>query len=443
MNRCSFFEKNKACFEFVLERILLSMKNQLDKSQRDYIKQVELLDFPTFKVQRELSKCGYFKRNDMKTICDPEDPANPNKSLFQFENKYLKVTANKRIQYTIAEDKVLILLLHTFLKKNGNPSKKKSNVNVERKIPLQTFKFIELTVEDYEGYLEDGQIDKIKIQNERKKIKSIISNLTSIISIECNGKKLKLFENEWIRDNMFDQFIVVFSEDLTSFLLKQSKEISINYRPASLFSLGKLSYLIGSYFSQIIYMRCNIQQGRNKLTIRAILTYLDCVLPSEKEIKNQHGSFAGNIMQPVMQCFDELEDANIFAVAKSYSYDVESCSSKSNCINWMNAFVSITPLDTVDEYNYRLNNVCTKKSQKELIYDLKTQVEYFSNKKNVRQSDVDTFFSDLSSLLNIDCLTIRSVVTNIGDIVNKNGKTIKQQGNTIKEIGKNNIKSFI
>ena len=97
----------------------------------DDIKQVELLDFPTFEMQRHLSK-QYFKATDFEEVRDPEDPANPNKSLFVYEHNGFKVVATKRIQYTEMEDKVLILLLHNFLKQNNNSKKE----DIKKDIPL-------------------------------------------------------------------------------------------------------------------------------------------------------------------------------------------------------------------------------------------------------------------------------------------------------------------
>lgn len=229
----------------------------------DDIKQVELLDFPTFEMQRHLSK-QYFKATDFEEVRDPEDPANPNKSLFVYEHNGFKVVATKRIQYTEMEDKVLILLLHNFLKQNNNSKKE----DIKKDIPLNTLSFIKLTCDDYETYISEGALDVNKLQNERKKIKNIISNLTSIRFVEYEDKKISLFEKNWARNKTMDQYIVTFTNDLANFLSKKSKELSISFRPETIFKMKKMSYYVGSYFSHIIYIKKNIQLSRNKLTIK-------------------------------------------------------------------------------------------------------------------------------------------------------------------------------
>lgn len=100
----------------------MNKKNLLADVEND-IQQVDLVDFPTFEIQRELSKSGYFRTKDMNEIRNPDDPANPNCSLFEFSKGSLKIIADKRIQYTVCEDKALIVLLHNFISINGNPKK--------------------------------------------------------------------------------------------------------------------------------------------------------------------------------------------------------------------------------------------------------------------------------------------------------------------------------
>lgn len=150
----------------------------------DDIKQVELLDFPTFEMQRHLSK-QYFKATDFEEVRDPEDPANPNKSLFVYEHNGFKVVATKRIQYTEMEDKVLILLLHNFLKQNNNSKKE----DIKKDIPLNTLSFIKLTCDDYETYISEGALDVNKLQNERKKLKILFQILLQLDLLSMRIKK--------------------------------------------------------------------------------------------------------------------------------------------------------------------------------------------------------------------------------------------------------------
>lgn len=82
----------------------MNQKKLLADVEND-IQQIDLVDFPTFEIQRALSKSGYFRKKDMNEIRNPDDPANPNSSLFEFSKGFLKIIADKRIQYTISRIK--------------------------------------------------------------------------------------------------------------------------------------------------------------------------------------------------------------------------------------------------------------------------------------------------------------------------------------------------
>lgn len=282
------------------------------------IEQVTLFDFPTFKIQRELSKCGYFQKKDMKEVRNPDDPANPNNKLYKYENGSLKIISDKRIQFTVKEDKALILLLHNFIVTNGNPKKseKKGKEQIQKEIALDTLSFIQMTCDDMKGYVKNGRLEINKLKNERKKIKEILDNLVSIRLVELDGEKMTLFENGIKRNKLEDQFIVTFSDELVNLLSVQSKKVSISYRPITLFKLEKLPYLIGSYFSSYVYMKNNLQKDRNKLTVKSILNYLDSVIPSEECVYESRGSYARKIMDPVLNAFNDLEDNDIFNIAE-------------------------------------------------------------------------------------------------------------------------------
>lgn len=386
----------------------------------DDIKQVELLDFPTFEMQRHLSK-QYFKATDFEEVRDPEDPANPNKSLFVYEHNGFKVVATKRIQYTEMEDKVLILLLHNFLKQNNNSKKE----GIKKDIPLNTLSFIKLTCDDYETYISEGALDVNKLQNERKKIKNIISNLTSIRFVEYEDKKISLFEKNWARNKTMDQYVVTFTNDLANFLSKKSKELSISFRPETIFKMKKMSYYVGSYFSHIIYIKKNIQLSRNKLTIKSILEHLSCILPSEEEIKSRHGSFASSVIYPLLNSFDDLEDADIFDIERCWNFEKGDEYSKSNHIRWLSGSVKVIPLDTFDEFNRRARNENTKKSEKNEKEAIVRQMQAFASNEDLNSTKVKALLKSLSKHLGIDYITVKKAVTNSAKAMNDIGKVVK------------------
>lgn len=371
------------------------------------IEQVTLFDFPTFKIQRELSKCGYFQKKDMKEVRNPDDPANPNNKLYKYENGSLKIISDKRIQFTVKEDKVLILLLHNFIVTNGNPKKseKKGKEQIQKEIALDTLSFIQMTCDDIDAYVNDGQIEINKLKNERKKIKSILDNLTSIQSIEYDGEKMTLFENGIKRNKLEDQFIVTFSDELVNLLSVQSKNVSISYRPITLFKLEKLPYLIGSYFSSYIYMKNNLQKDRNKLTVKSILNYLDYVIPSEECVYESRGSYARKIMDPVLNAFNDLEDNDIFNIAEEIDIYRNQLHSKSDYVDWKHSSVIISPANTAVEYNRRYLAEKDSVKKKEMNKTLKEQAKAVASGTKLGEAEATLLLEKIdliSNLLKVD-----------------------------------------
>ena len=371
------------------------------------IEQVTLFDFPTFKIQRELSKCGYFQKKDMKEVRNPDDPANPNNKLYKYENGSLKIISDKRIQFTVKEDKALILLLHNFIVTNGNPKKseKKGKDHIKKEIALDTLSFIQMTCDDIDAYVNDGQIEINKLKNERKKIKSILDNLTSIQSIEYDGEKMTLFENGIKRNKLEDQFIVTFSDELVNLLSVQSKNVSISYRPITLFKLEKLPYLIGSYFSSYIYMKNNLQKDRNKLTVKSILNYLDYVIPSEECVYESRGSYARKIMDPVLNAFNDLEDNDIFNIAEEIDIYRNQLHSKSDYVDWKHSSIIISPANTAVEYNRRYLAEKDSVKKKEMNKTLKEQAKAVASGTKLGEAEATLLLEKIdliSNLLKVD-----------------------------------------
>lgn len=350
----------------------MNKKNLLADVEND-IQQVDLVDFPTFEIQRELSKSGYFRTKDMNEIRNPDDPANPNSSLFEFSKGSLKIIANKRIQYTYVEDKALIVLLHNFISINGNPKKTVKDKDIQNEIPLDTLSFIQMICDDIDAYVIDGQLEINKLKNERKKIKSILDNLTSIQSIEYDGEKIRLFEKEIKRNKLEDQFIVKFSDDLVKLLSIQTRKVSISYRPITLFKMKNLPYLVGSYFSSFVFMKKNMQNNRNKLTIKSVLKYLEYTLPSEEYVYTHQGSYINKIMKPVLEAFNELEDNDIFNVIEESDIDRNELQSNSEYVRWKKSSVTISPANTAVEYNRRYMHEQVVVKEKRLNMQLKKQ----------------------------------------------------------------------
>lgn len=348
----------------------MNPRNILADVEND-IQQVDLFEFPTFEIQRELSKSGYFRKVDMNEIRNPDDPANPNSSLFEFSKGRLKIIADKRIQYTVCEDKALIVLLHNFILVNGNP--KKTVKDIQNEIPLDTLIFIEMICDDIDAYVIDGQLEINKLKNERKKIKSILDNLTSIQSIEYDGEKIRLFEKVIKRNKLEDQFIVKFSDDLVKLLSIQTRKVSISYRPITLFKMKNLPYLVGSYFSSFVFMKKNMQNNRNKLTIKSILKYLECTLPTEEYVYKHQGSYINKIMNPVLEAFNELEDNDIFNVIEENDINRNELQSKSEYVRWKKSSVTISPANTAVEYNRRYTHEQVVVQDKRLNMQLKKQ----------------------------------------------------------------------
>ena len=350
----------------------MNQKKLLADVEND-IQQIDLVDFPTFEIQRALSKSGYFRKKDMNEIRNPDDPANPNSSLFEFSKGFLKIIADKRIQYTCIEDKALIVLLHNFISINGNPKKNVKDKDIQNEIPLDTLSFIQIICDDIDAYVNDGQIEINKLKNERKKIKSILDNLTSIQSIEYDGEKIRLFEKGIKRNKLEDQFIVKFSNDLVKLLSIQTRKVSISYRPITLFKMKNVPYLVGSYFSSFVFMKKNMQNNRNKLTIKSILKYLECALPTEEYVYKLQGSYINKIMNPVLEAFNELEDNDIFNVIEENDIDRNELQSKSEYVRWKNSSVTISPANTAVEYNRRYMHEQVVVQDKRLNMRLKKQ----------------------------------------------------------------------
>lgn len=350
----------------------MNQKKLLADVEND-IQQIDLVDFPTFEIQRAVSKSGYFRKKDMNEIRNPDDPANTNSSLFEYSKGFLKIIANKRIQYTCIEDKALIVLLHNFISINGNPKKNVKHKDIQNEIPLDTLSFIQMICDDIDAYVNDGQIEINKLKNERKKIKSILDNLTSIQSIEYDGEKIRLFEKGIKRNKLEDQFIVKFSNDLVKLLSIQTRKVSISYRPITLFKMKNVSYLVGSYFSSFVFMKKNMQNNRNKLTIKSILKYLECTLPTEEYVYKLQGSYINKIMNPVLEAFNELEDNDIFNVIEENDIDRNELQSKSEYVRWKNSSVTISPANTAVEYNRRYMHEQVVVQDKRLNMRLKKQ----------------------------------------------------------------------
>lgn len=262
-----------------------------------------------------------------------------------------------------------------------------------------------MTCDDIDAYVNDGQIEINKLKNERKKIKSILDNLTSIQSIEYDGEKMTLFENGIKRNKLEDQFIVTFSDELVNLLSVQSKKVSISYRPITLFKLEKLPYLIGSYFSSYIYMKNNLQKDRNKLTVKSILNYLDSVIPSEECVYESRGSYARKIMDPVLNAFNELEDNDIFNIAEEIDIYRNQLHSKSDYVDWKHSSVIISPANTAVEYNRRYFAEKESVKKKEMNKTLKEQAKAVASGTKLGEAEATLLLEKIdliSNLLKVD-----------------------------------------
>ena len=321
------------------------------KEKTDF-NQVKMISYPTFAVQRALSKT-FFKKNEMKEISDYTDPANTFKKNYSFKKGELNVVSNKRIQYTPEADKVLIYILSKFLKINGNHSKNDNTDFVKYKIPINVSEFALMTLDENDIKSIQAGEDKNKIKNLRKKIKTILNDLISIRYVEINNIKMTLFEDNVERKKLLDQFIVTFRKSLSDLLIKKSKHVSISYRPLSIFKLNGISYVLGSMFSSYIFMGKNIKNNRRTLMMSTIIANLDSLIPSEEKIRKMKSSYERKIMQPILSGLDDIEKNNIFSCNISHdNYLLLPLYKKSKFtyVEFINSKVDITPLDTATTY---------------------------------------------------------------------------------------------